>query len=106
MCSTVTSSSAFTQCSIPAGLCAAAFHSTPFHFIRYGELRSRREGAVTLAAATKAISQAKRRYAKSQLTWFRKESTVHWLPGIGDDAAIAVAAERLVAGHLRSSAAP
>ena len=44
--------------------------------------------------------------AKCQLTWFRKEPMVHWLPGFGDDAAIAAAAERLVAGHLRSSAAP
>jgi len=58
-----------------------------------------------LSASTKAISQATRRYAKRQLTWFRKEPLVHWLPGFGDDAAIA-AAERLVAGHLRSSAAP
>ena len=77
----------------------------PFDFIGYGELRSHLEGTVTLAAATKAISQATRRYAKRQLTWFRKEPTVHWLPGFGDDAAIASAAERLVAGHLRASAA-
>lgn len=39
-------------------------HAKPFHFIRYGELRPHLEGTVTLAAATKAISQATRRYAK------------------------------------------
>ena len=80
-------------------------HAKPFDFIGYGELRSHLEGTVTLAAATKAISQATRRYAKRQLTWFRKEPLVHWLPGFGDDAAIAAAAERLVAGHLHSNAA-
>ena len=77
----------------------------PFDFIGYSELRAHLEGTVTLSAATKAISQATRRYAKRQLTWFRKEPFVHWLPGFGDDDAIATAAERLVAGNLHSSAA-
>jgi tRNA dimethylallyltransferase len=78
----------------------------PFDFIGYSELRAHLEGTVTLAAASKAISQATRRYAKRQVTWFRKEPLVHWLPGFGDDPAIAATAERLVAGQLRSSAAP
>ena len=78
--------------------------SKPFDFIGYNELRAHLEGTVTLAAATKAISQATRRYAKRQLTWFRKEPLVHWLPGFGDDPAIATAAEHLVAGHLNTSA--
>jgi tRNA dimethylallyltransferase len=76
----------------------------PFDFIGYSELHAHLEGTVTLSAAQKAISQATRRYAKRQLTWFRKEPLVHWLPGFGDDAAIAAAAERLVAGHLNASA--
>jgi tRNA dimethylallyltransferase len=75
----------------------------PFDFIGYSELHAHLEGTVTLPAAMKAISQATRRYAKRQLTWFRKEPLVHWLPGFGDDAAIAAAAERLVAGHLNAS---
>ena len=77
----------------------------PFDFIGYSELRAHLEGTITLAAAKKAISQATRHYAKRQLTWFRKEPLVHWLPGFGDDAAIAAYAEQLVAGHLHSSAA-
>ena len=36
--------------------------------------------------ARAAIQQATRRYAKRQLTWFRKEPGVHWLTGFGDDA--------------------
>jgi tRNA dimethylallyltransferase len=73
----------------------------PFDFIGYSELSAHLEGTVTLAAATKAISQSTRRYAKRQLTWFRKETHVHWLPGFGDDSVIAEAAERFVAEALQ-----
>ncbi len=78
--------------------------SKPFDFIGYSELRTHLEGTVTLAAARKEIAQATRRYAKRQVTWFRKEPLVHWLPGFGDDPAIAAAAERLVAGQLQFGA--
>ncbi len=80
-------------------------NSKPFDFIGYSELHAHLEGTVTLAAATKAIAQATRRYAKRQVTWFRKEPLVHWLPGFGDDPAIVAAAERLVSGQARSGAA-
>jgi tRNA dimethylallyltransferase len=63
------------------------------------------EGTVTLAAATKAIAQSTRRYAKRQVTWFRKEPLVHWLPGFGDDPAVIDAAEKLVSNQAHSSAA-
>jgi tRNA dimethylallyltransferase len=77
----------------------------PLDFIGYSELRAHLEGTITLAAAKKAISQATRHYAKRQLTWFRKEPLVHWLPGFGDDPSIAAYAEQLVAGELQSRAA-
>jgi tRNA dimethylallyltransferase len=35
------------------------------------------------------IQQATRRFAKRQLTWFRREPEVHWLPGFGDSPEIA-----------------
>jgi tRNA dimethylallyltransferase len=73
----------------------------PFDFIGYSQLRAHLEGTITLAAALKEISQSTRRYAKRQVTWFRKESQVHWLPGFGDDPAIAASAEQLVAEHLQ-----
>jgi tRNA dimethylallyltransferase len=79
--------------------------SKPFDFIGYSELHAHLEGTVTLTAATKAIAQSTRRYAKRQMTWFRKEPLVNWLPGFGDDPAIIAAAERLVAGEQKSSAA-
>jgi len=79
--------------------------SKPFDFIGYSELQAHLEGTVTLAAATKAIAQSTRRYAKRQVTWFRKEPLVHWLPGFGDDPAIIAAAEKFVMGRGQSSAA-
>jgi tRNA dimethylallyltransferase len=80
-------------------------NAKPFDFIGYSELRAHLEGTVTLSAATKAIAQATRRYAKRQTTWFRKEPLVHWLPGFGDDPAIVAAAEQLIAGNRQTGAA-
>jgi len=57
----------------------------PFDFIGYRELCAVGRGEMTGEAARSAIEQATRRYAKRQLTWFRKEPDVHWLRGFGDD---------------------
>jgi tRNA dimethylallyltransferase len=59
--------------------------SKPFDFIGYRELRAVLRGEITLAQARGAIQQATQRYAKRQLTWFRKEPGVHWFTGFGDD---------------------
>ena len=40
-----------------------------------------------------------RRYAKRQLTWFRREPEVRWLNGFGDDPAVLAEAESLIAGN-------
>ena len=60
--------------------------SKPFDFIGYRELRAVLRGEIALEKAREAIQQATRRYAKRQLTWFRKESGVRWFSGFGDDA--------------------
>jgi tRNA dimethylallyltransferase len=57
----------------------------PFQFIGYAQLRAHQEGRATLEDAIKEIQQATRRYAKRQVTWFRREKEVHWLNGFGDD---------------------
>lgn len=69
-------------------------NAKPFHFIGYRELRSHLRGEIPLEAARAAIQQGTRQYAKRQLTWFRREQNVQWLPGFGDDAAIQTAAHR------------
>jgi tRNA dimethylallyltransferase len=61
----------------------------PFQFIGYAELREHLEGRMPLAAAVESIQQATRRYAKRQMTWFRKEPGVRWLAGFGGEAAVA-----------------
>jgi len=62
--------------------------SKPLDFIGYRELRAVLRGEITLEEARGAIQQATRRYAKRQLTWFRKEQGVRWFSGFGDDAAV------------------
>jgi len=63
-----------------------------FDFIGYRELRAVLGGEITLEQARAAIHQATRRYAKRQLTWFRKEPAVQWLAGFGDEPEIQNAA--------------
>jgi tRNA dimethylallyltransferase len=64
----------------------------PFQFIGYPELLAHLAGRLTMEAATKKIQLATRQFAKRQLTWFRKEPSVHWLPGFGDDPEVGAAA--------------
>lgn len=42
-------------------------------------------GQVTREEALAAAQQGHRNYAKRQMTWFRREPDVIWLPGFGDD---------------------
>jgi tRNA dimethylallyltransferase len=60
----------------------------PFDFIGYRELRAVLQEKISLAEAREAIQQATRRYAKRQLTWFRKEHGVRWFSGFGDEPAV------------------
>jgi tRNA dimethylallyltransferase len=62
--------------------------SKPFDFIGYRELRAVLRGEITLEEARGAIQQATRRYAKRQLTWFRKEQGVRWFSGFGDEVGV------------------
>jgi len=60
----------------------------PFDFIGYCELRTVLNGNLTIDEARAAIQQATRRYAKRQLSWFRREHGVHWLTGFGDEPSV------------------
>ena len=62
--------------------------SKPFDFIGYRELRAVLQGEIALEVAREAIQHATRRYAKRQLTWFRKEQGVRWFSGFGDEAGL------------------
>jgi tRNA dimethylallyltransferase len=80
-------------------------NAKPLDFIGYRELRSVLRNEMTLAAARTAIQQATRRYAKRQLTWFRKEPAVHWLSGFGDDLQIQQRAREFIVSR-RAHVAP
>lgn len=56
----------------------------PFEFIGYRELCAHAETGQPLSNTVEAVAQATRRYAKRQLTWFRRESDVQWFAGFGD----------------------
>lgn len=68
----------------------------PFQFIGYAQLREHLAGRLSENDAVHQIEQATRRFAKRQITWFRKETGVHWLAGFGDAPEISAAALALV----------
>jgi tRNA dimethylallyltransferase len=78
-------------------------NAKPFEFIGYRELRSVLRSEMSLETAQAAIQQATRRYAKRQVTWFRKETEVHWLNGFGDDPAIQQQALQAIAAAILRS---
>ena len=75
----------------------------PFQFIGYSDLRAHLEGRIPLAAAIANIQQSTRRFAKRQLTWFRREPDVHWLAAFGDADETIAAALQIASGqaHFR-----
>ena len=81
-------------------VCGIAPDSKPFQFIGYSDLRAHLEGTITLATAVANIQQSTRRFAKRQLTWFRREPEVHWLEAFGDSEETIVAALDRIAAPL------
>ena len=77
----------------------------PFEFIGYRELRAVVRGEMKLDEARAAIQQATRRYAKRQMTWFRREKSVHWLNGFGADPGIQRRVLDIVREELRDTIA-
>jgi len=60
----------------------------PFESLGYKQALQVLEGRLTPQEAVQSTQLETRRYAKRQLTWFRKEPDVHWLAGFGDDAPV------------------
>jgi tRNA dimethylallyltransferase len=57
----------------------------PFQSLGYKQIIEILNGELTQAEALVETQQVTRRYAKRQMTWFRKESEVEWFEGFGDD---------------------
>lgn len=60
------------------------------------------EQRATVAEALADTQMETRRYAKRQLTWFRRDEEMRWLHGFGDEPAIEREATWLVSEHVRS----
>jgi tRNA dimethylallyltransferase len=56
-----------------------------FDFIGYREMLGVARGDITMEKARAAIQLATRQYAKRQMTWFRKDKSIHWFAGPGDE---------------------
>lgn len=55
------------------------YSSTSVQAIGYKEFFDCLDGKMTLEAATERVRQESRRYAKRQLTWFKRDERVQWL---------------------------
>ena len=53
--------------------------ATAMQAIGYKEFVDALQGRSSMETATALVQQASRRYAKRQLTWFRRNSAIHWL---------------------------
>ena len=52
---------------------------TAMQAIGYKEFIAALDGRITIEEAAAQVQQASRHYAKRQLTWFRRNSAIHWL---------------------------
>ncbi len=76
----------------------------PLASLGYKQAMQLLRGEIDRAAALAAAQQAHRNYAKRQMTWFRREPNVDWLPGAGDDPAIQTKAVARVEQELLETA--
>ncbi len=61
----------------------------PFRALGYKEVLSHLRGEIGLEAVRELIQRHSRQFAKRQLTWFRREKDIRWLPAADTDAVIA-----------------
>jgi len=69
----------------------------PLSALGYKQAVALMRGEFEREGAVQAAQQAHRNYAKRQMTWFRREPDVTWLPGFGDDAGVQGEAIRKIA---------
>jgi tRNA dimethylallyltransferase len=85
---------------LAAGVLADA---KPFESLGYKQALQVLEGRLSQEQALQSTQLETRRYAKRQLTWFRKEPDVHWLHGFGDDTRVQETALSIIAQGFPAS---
>jgi tRNA dimethylallyltransferase len=73
----------------------------PFESLGYKQALEHIRGASTLEQAIASTQLETRQYAKRQLTWFRRDPDVHWLPGFGDSPDVIEQAFAFIRVHAR-----
>ena len=72
----------------------------PLETIGYKQVVQLLRGELDQKQAIAAVQQAHRNYAKRQMTWFRRELEVSWIPGFGDEPRVVEEAAGLVHERL------
>lgn len=73
----------------------------PLSSIGYKQVMQLLRREIDREAAVDAVQQAHRNYAKRQMTWFRREPDVTWIPAFGDQAAAIAKAVAAVQNNLQ-----
>ena len=68
----------------------------PFESLGYAQALQVAQGLITEEQAIESTKLETRRYAKRQMTWFRREADVYWLDGFGDEPAVQAQALAIV----------
>jgi tRNA dimethylallyltransferase len=86
-----------TQGMLEAGISTRA---KPLQSLGYKQAVNFITNQTTLCAAIQECQTRTRRYAKRQITWFRREPAVNWLTGFGDEERIQQQALQMTANFL------
>jgi tRNA dimethylallyltransferase len=78
----------------------------PFESLGYRQALQLIHGELKLRDAIFYAQRTTRQYAKRQITWFRREAGLEWLPGFGDSPLIRDAAIERVGSFLRANRIP
>lgn len=77
--------------------------SKSFESIGYKEVVAFLSGDLTLPGALELMQRDTRRYAKRQLTWFRREPEVRWVSGFGTDPRVMRSVFEMLVNFLKIS---
>lgn len=68
---------------------------TSLQTVGYRELFDHFDGEISLPEAVELIKRNSRRYAKRQMTWFRRDESIHWVDRCDASEAIAIVEQKL-----------
>jgi len=74
----------------------------PFESLGYRQALAHVQGQVSLKEAIASTQLETRRYAKRQMTWFRRDHEIRWFAGFGNDPVI----EKDVLEYVRAQQVP